>query len=234
MAPMGCRASICQGMTIISSFLNAVGGIALVIVAIIVMSSPLSKGAGFLIPCFAAAGLGGVLVVIGITNMIGAIKEKRPVVRAMVVLIVIMTLLLGGLLIFVVMTGKKSYNNVKTKYMNDFNAQEREKVHEKFKCCGMDAVEEALMKNPNNAEPTACQFSIACEKPVKKELMKKGQILMYVNAGVVFIQLFAAFAAGCLMRKMRHQTEKDKKKQKHIPLSEQVRQGQKDGKKSKK
>lgn len=234
MAPLGCRGSVCQGMTIISSFLNAVGGVALVIVAIMVVSSPLAKGAGLMIPCFAAAGLGGVLVLIGVTNIIAAIKEKRPVIKAMVILIIIMAVLLGGILIFVVLSGKKSYDNLKSKYMNEFDAQEREKIHKNFKCCGMDTIADAKMTNAKNSQPSACQFSIPCVKPIKKELKKKIQILIYVNGGVVLLQLFAAFAAGCLMRKMRHVMEKERKKQKHIPLAEQYKMQQQTTKKGKK
>lgn len=232
MAPLGCRGSVCQGMTIISSFLNAVGGVALVIVAIMVMTSPLAKGAGLLIPCFAAAGLGGVLVVIGITNIIGSIKEKRPVVKAMVILIIIMAVLLAGVLIMVVISGKKSYDNIKTKYMNEFDGKEREKIHTKFKCCGMDTLADAQVKNPKIQDPPQCTFSIPCAKPVKKELKKKTQLLIYVNGGAVLLQLFAAFAAGCLMRKMRHVMEKEQKKKAHIPLAEQYKLNQQ--KKSKK
>ena len=225
----GYRASVCQGLSIIAAFFNSISGIALIVVSIIVISSPAAKSSGLLIPAIAAAALGGALLLIGIINMTGSIREHRPTVKACVIMIIIMAVALAGVLVFTFLSNKKAASNVRDSYMNTMNNDERQKIHDAFNCCGMDDVKDAQSINDNLAQPGECKYSLPCMKKLKKELPKKGQLLVYILAVAALLQLFGAFASGCFMRKMRKKEEKWKKHVKHIPLAEQAK-----GKKRKK
>jgi hypothetical protein len=223
----GYRASVCQGLSIIAAFFNSISGIALVAVAIIVMSDPAAKPGGLLIPAIAAAALGGALLLIGIINMTGSIKEHRPTVKASVIMIIIMAVALAGVLVFTFMTNKKAPTNVRDAYMNKMTSEERNKLHQAYKCCGIDKVKDAQTKNENIKEPAECKYTIPCIKKLQKDLPKKGQLLIYILGVGALLQLFGAFASGCFMRKMRKKEEKWKKKVKHVPLAEQAKQKRK-------
>jgi hypothetical protein len=220
----GYRASVCQGLSIIAAFFNSISGVALIVISIIVLSSPAAKASGLLLPAIMAAALGGTLLLLGIMNMTASIREHRPTVKACVILIICMAFALAGVLVFTFLTNKKVASNVREAYMNKMNNDERQKIHEGFNCCGMDNIKDAQSTNENLKEPGECKYTLPCMKKLRKELPKKGQLLVYILGIATLLQLFGAFASGCFMRKMRKKEEKWKKKHvKHVPLAEQAK-----------
>lgn len=207
----------------IFNFLEAAVGVALIAIGGILIGDPLTKPAKLLLIPYAFFGAGAILVVIGLLDLIAAFKTNRRALKVGIGLLLFMLLALGGVVALIFMNQKKAADHVKGTYMSTMTLKERVKLHDKFKCCGMDDVKEAVAGNAviNTNDVTECKYNAPCYEPIKKDLAKKLKLALILGVAAVGVQLVAAIFTGCLLHKINKSEQKKRGKQKHVPLHEQ-------------
>jgi hypothetical protein len=196
-------------------------GIALIAVGGLLIGDVLIKPAKLMIIPFAFFGMGGFLIVVCLVNMIGAYKTNRGALKVGIAFLFIALLALGGVLGLIFLNTKKAPSNVLQTYMTTMDQATRTKLHDKFKCCGMDDVKEATQPNNVISAPADCKFNVPCYDDVKKELDKKLKMALFICAGCLLVQVLALFGTSCLLHKVNKGERKQRAKQKHVPLAEQ-------------